>query len=223
MNELIVVFQSLLVGFFALFCLRLGKSALTSYICIVILCANIFVLQQIDFFSFTITSSDAFAVGAVIGLNLLQEYHGKELAKKAINYSFVFGLFFLGASQVHLLFTPSVFDTTHSSYMTLFSHTPRIIISSFLVFYLVQKIDVKIFSKIKERFVSFPLSIRIFMSVFCSQLLDTVLFSCFALYGIVENIFDIIVVSFSIKLFITVVSAPITSFSKYWVKKNVTI
>lgn len=223
MNESLIICQSLLVASFALFCLRLGKAALMSFISVVFLFANVFVLKQIDFLFFIITCSDAFTIGTVIGLNLLQEYYGKDAAKKAIDYSFIFGLFFLLISQIHLFFVPSVVDITHQSYVVLFYHTPRIIISSYIVFYFVQKIDIKLFSMIKNRFRTLPLAIRVFMSVFFSQLLDTVLFSFLALYGLVASIFDIIIVSFCIKLLIMALSSSVISFSKYWVKKDASV
>lgn len=218
MNELLFFTHIFLVIGSLFFALRWGKEALFVFISLMAVLANFFVLKQIEFFSFIITCSDVFAVGALLGLNLLQEYFGKEEAKKAVGISFLSLIFFLVMANVHLLYTPSSFDTTQDSYKQLLGPSWRIVLSSLLVFFIVQKMDVLFFGFLKKLFQSKYLAIRMMISLLISQLLDTILFSYFGLYGIVESIFDIILISFFVKVTIILLGAPITSWAKRWVK-----
>lgn len=213
MNELLFLTHILLVVGFVLISLRLGKGALIALIAIQGILANVFVVKQMSLFGFAVTCSDVFAIGAILSLNLLQEYFGKESARQAITVSFLSLLFFACMAQVHLLYAPTSFDATQSAFQTIFSSTPRIVFASIAVFYLVQQIDLRLFSLLKGKF---PL--RVAISLLASQLLDTVLFSFLGLYGLVEALFDVILVSFLIKCLIIAASAPFVVFSKKLVK-----
>jgi len=208
----------LVVIAFVLVSLRLGKSALISVIALQGVLANLFVVKQMSLFGFAVTCSDVFAIGCILSLNLLQEYFGKEAAKQATRVSLIALLFFAFASQIHLLYAPTPFDHTQTAFSTIFSASPRLIFASIFTFYLVQKFDVRFFGFLKGR-----LPIRIAISLVMSQLLDTVLFSFLGLYGFVESIFDIILVSFLIKCLIIAVSSPFVAFSKRFVKDELPI
>lgn len=213
MNELILIFHVAAVLVFALMALRLGKSSLIALIALQGVLANLFVVKQMALFGFSVTCSDVFAIGGILSLNLLQEYFGKEAAKEAVRISFLALLFFGAMSQIHLLYVPTAFDGTQGAFQTIFSSSLRIVAGSIATFYLVQKFDVHFFGLLKGK-----LPVRIAISLFCSQLLDTVLFSFLGLYGIVESIFDVVLVSFLIKCLIIGASSPFAAFSKKVVK-----
>ena len=84
MNELFFIIHTIIIAGFALGSLALGSSALVAFVCLSCVLANLFVIKQITLFGLTATSADAFTVGATIGLNLLQEYFGKEIAKREV-------------------------------------------------------------------------------------------------------------------------------------------
>lgn len=213
MNELIFFFQILAAAGSILGALRLGKSALVALIALQGVLANLFVVKQIALFGLSVTCSDVFAIGAMLSLNLLQEYFGKETAKQAIRISLLLLLFFTLVSQIHLLYIPTPLDTTHTSFSTLLSSSPRLLFSSLATFYLVQQLDLRLFSHLKG-----PLITRLSLSLLISQLLDTTLFSFLGLYGLVESLFDIILFSFLIKCIIIAASAPLALLSKRFVK-----
>lgn len=200
MNELIFFIQTLLIVFFALWALKIGSGALTAWVSIQALLANLFVLKQIDLFGLNVTASDAFAIGSLLGLNLLQEYDTKENAQKATWICFFFMLFFAVISQLHLLYRPSSFDHTQAAFLALLSPSPRLLMASMTVFFIVQQIDVRFFSFLKQRFPRWSFSVRSACTLVLSQFLDTFLFSFSGLYGLVASLFDIILVSFLIKL-----------------------
>ena len=215
MNELIFLFHILFVMGFGLAALRLGKEALIAWIAIQTILANLFVVKQIFFFGFEVTCSDVFAIGCLFGLNLLQEYFGRKSAQKATWVCFFAMVFFALMSQFHLLYTPSVHDTTQNAFFTVLSATPRLLLASLATFMLVQQIDLRIFRKLSAHIPSFALRSGISLSL--SQLLDTVLFSMLGLYGIVSSLFDVIFMSFILKMVIVLAMTPLTLFSRKFV------
>ncbi|NGX34249.1 MAG: hypothetical protein K1060chlam1_00600 [Candidatus Anoxychlamydiales bacterium] len=219
MNEILFLAHILLVILFLLVALRLGKNYLLVFAAIQALIANLFVIKQIDLFTKTVTTTDVFIIGAIFSQNLLQEYFGKEVAIKTIKISFFSMLFFLVMSKIHLLYTPSLLDTTHSSFENILSSTPRIVISSISAFFITQRLDIYFFSFLKKIFNQKFLPLRMGISSIVVQFIDTVLFSFLALWGIVDHIFDIILFSFIIKSLVIIFSVSFMRFSKYFMKK----
>jgi len=66
MNEFLFIAQSFLIVGFALGAMKLGSSALVSWVAVQALIANLFVLKQITLFGFNITASDGFASAACL-------------------------------------------------------------------------------------------------------------------------------------------------------------
>ncbi len=197
----------LVVGFAWYFC-YLGQSALTAWIAILSLLANLFVLKQIDFMGFNATASDVFAIGSLLGLNLLQEKYGRKATQQAIWASFSGLVFFAVMTQIHLSYIPSVYDQSQEAYSFLLTPAPRIMISSLLTFLVVDQFDAKLYGYLRQRFPAISMILVSSLTMGCSQLLDTVLFSFLGLYGVVAAISQIIMVSYSIKLLAIVNTVP---------------
>lgn len=202
MNESIFFLEVFLILSFAFLALKLGKQALTAWVAAQALIANLFVLKQINLFGLDVTATDAFAIGSLLGLNLLQEHHGKEEATKATWICFFFMFFFAIVSQLHLIYQPSFHDTSQHAYQSILSASPRLLIASMSVFFIVQRMDIRLFEFLKNKWPNANFSTRATSSMVISQLLDTILFSYFGLYGIVASVFNIIIISFLIKLIV---------------------
>jgi len=212
MNELIFVFQSFLIIGFALLALKIGKEAVIAWVAIQALIANLFVLKQITLFGLDVTASDAFAIGSLLGINFLQEYYCREDAQKATWICFFFMTFFVLASQLHLYYQPSTFDNSHSAYQTLLSPAPRLLFASMTVFFAVQQFDIRFFAFLKSYLPRASFAWRSALALAVSQFLDTLLFSMAGLYGIVESILNIVIISYVVKL---LVIAAFSSFIKW--------
>lgn len=218
MNEFIFIIHIICVLGFGLWAFRLGKEALISWVAIQTLLANLFVIKQISFLGFEVTCSDVFAIGCLMGLNLLQEYFDRESAKKAGWICFFSMLFFAVMAQFHLGYRPSTHDTTQSSFITILSTSPRLLVASLATFLIVQQVDLRLFRRLSSKLPSFAL--RSGISIGLSQLLDTFLFSFLGLYGIVNSLFDIVLMSFLIKLAIIFLMTPFTTFAKRCLPSN---
>jgi uncharacterized integral membrane protein (TIGR00697 family) len=213
MNEMVFFGHIALVVTSGILTLRkFGAMGLTVLVSLQALFANLFVVKQMALFGLTVSCSDVFAIGCILCLNLLQEFFGKEAAKKAMNIAFLSMVFFAIMSQIHLFYSPSPVDQTHSAFAKIFSSTPRIIAASIAVFYLVQQIDIRVFSYLQTK-TNFPL--RLTLSLILSQTLDTVLFSYLGLYGIVSPLFDIILISLFVKFLTIAMTTPFTRWMRY--------
>lgn len=215
MNEILFLLEILVIVAFTWRINRLGASALTAWISILALTANLFVLKQIQLFGLNVTASDPFIIGSFLGLNALQEHYGKLEAKKASEACLLFLLFFALAAQVHLGYKPNTFDTTHSAYLTLLTPSLRLMIASTSVFFITQQFDIFFFSFLKKAMPQRSFALRAGVSLVASQLLDTVLFSMAGLYGMVESVLDIMVMSFAVKCGAILVSSPFLK----WVRR----
>lgn len=214
MNEIVFIAHSLIIGCFTLAALRSGKYALVALVTLQAVLANLFVLKQHMLFGLNATCADAYTIGAVVGLNLLQEYYGKKITQRAIGISFGALIFYAVMSQFHLMYSPSEIDFAHGHYAALLGFMPRITIASFTSYFIVQQIDYFIFGTLKNFFGGKYLIWRYYASICMCQLIDTVLFSFLGLYGILDNIGDIIIFSYIIKLAAILLATPVVLLSK---------
>lgn len=214
MNELIFIIHTIIIALFALGSLALGSNALVAFVCTQCILANLFVVKQITLFGFTATCSDAFTVGATIGLNLLQEYFGKDIAKKTIGINFFLLIFYAIVSQLHLFYTPHSADIMQQHFVPLLQFMPRIVIASFSVYFIAQMADYYLYGILKKIFHNKYIILRNYASIAICQLLDTVLFSFLGLYGIIDNIGEVIIISYLIKLISIIIATPFVGLSR---------
>jgi len=214
MNEIIFFIQVFGIFVFAIGALKLGKSSLTAWVTIQALIANLFVLKQITLFGFNVTASDAFAIGSLLGLNFLQEHYGEKEAKQTSWICFFYMLFFVFVSQLHLLYQPNIFDTAQSSFEHILSPAPRLLFASMSIFFIVQQIDIRIFTSLKKSFPNLGFTGRITIALIITQFLDTILFGFVGLYGIVASVIDITIVSLAIKFIVIFCITPLLKLAK---------
>lgn len=212
MNELLFLAAIILVSSAALAALKFGKEALITLIGVQWVLANLFVTKQITLFGFEATASDALAVGATLCLNLVQEYFGKKYARKAIAIGFGSTLFYSALAFMQLMYLPSTLDNMHPHFCALLAPMPRLIVASMTTYLIVQWCDYKLYGLLKN--IS-SLTLRNYISVGSTQLLDTILFSFLGLYGLVSPLGSIIMVSYGIKVAVILLAAPFISMSRY--------
>lgn len=214
-NEFIFLAQTLILGLFALFALRIGKSALVGFICLMCVLSNLFILKQVTLFGFAATSCDAYAIGAVLGLNLLQEYYGKAVAQKAIVTSFILLVCYSIMAYLQLLYLPNEYDTAQAAYQSILGIMPRIAAASLVVYLFVQYVDSLLYAKLHDMTQGNYLVARVWISLIITQLLDTILFSFLGLYGLVDNLVELICISYAIKLIAIALAGPCVAASKW--------
>ncbi len=208
-NELIFLVHALFIATATAVASAWSATALTVLVSLLCVLMNLLVTKQIVLFGLTVTCTDALTVGATLSLNLLQEYWGQAKAQRAIYVSFAAALVTVVLTQLHLLYAPSAVDTMHTHAAALFGFMPRIMTASLFSYFLAQQIDYRLYGWLRRGRQSRGLGWRNAASISVSQLADTVIFSFAGLYGIVENVSDIIIVSYAIKLCVIAASVPL--------------
>jgi len=224
MNELIFFIYCLVIVTANLIALKISKEALMSLISVEAILINLFVLKEITLFGFVATASDALTVGISLGINLLQEYYGKETAQNTIIISIYCAIFYIIASQFHLAYSPTLFDTSSIHFNALLSVSPRIVCASIFVYYLAQNLECHLYGYLSKKFVGLHFIFRNYISVSITQLIDTILFSFLGLWKLTSAfnslfvICQIIIISYIIKLVAILLSASYLSFAKKFIK-----
>ena len=214
MNELIFIIYCLVVVLSLLCALRLSKEALITLISLFWVLANLFITKQIYLCRMTATSSDALVIGALLGLNLLQEYYGNATARSSISISFFALVFYTIVSLLHCAYIPHPSDHMHALFKTILSPMPRILIASGTTFVLTQYLSYTLYGLLKRHLQSYMVT-RNIISISVSQLFDTVVFTFLGLYGTVAHPGQIILVSYGIKMLTLLFSAPFSCLSRY--------
>lgn len=214
-NELIFLFHAFLTAFGVTCAFFLSKEALIALIAAYSILSNIFITKQIMLLGCHATATDAFTIGSVLGLNIINEYYGKKAA-----FTTLYGVFFANMALVlfswlHLIYLPSEFDTCHTHFQYIFSSTPRIIIASLCAYLISQYIETHLYAWLKEKTNGSIFILRNCFTLPVSQFIDTILFTVIALYGIAHNIADIIMISYAIKLLTIIADVP----ALYLIKK----
>lgn len=208
-NELIFIFQLLTIVSAIAISSFLGCAILIGTILMQSVLANLFILKQINLFGLEVTATDAYAVGAMLGLNLLRELYGKKLVKKTIGFLFGALIFYVICCYIHLAFIPSVNDYMHGNYCALLEITPRLLFASLCSFFLSQVLDYFLYGFLRTYYKNYLLMAN-YGSLLISQFFDTLLFSYLALGGIVSSVGEIIFFSYSIKIFVILTITPLT-------------
>jgi len=123
-------------------------------------------------------------------------------------------IFYIIASQIHLLYIPSVYDSSAIHYTAILKHMPRITITSMIVTLSMMYLNRVLYGFLQKKFKGKYMLPRFFSTIFFTQALDTTLFAFIALYGIIENLRDIIILSTTIKVATATLAIPAIAYIK---------
>lgn len=213
-NVWILIFQVIVISGISLLCLRLGEKTLNSWLCLLAVAMNLFVIKQITLFGMEVTATDALAVGYLLGLVLIQEYYGTQSARRHVLISFICSFGFLFLSFCQCIYLPNQFDMAHSYFMAILSPMPRLFAASFISFLIIQMVDISIFQWLRKKLNGSWFTGRAGICLVISQVLDTIIFSYAGLYNLVPNLGHVMIVSFIIKIIVIILSLPFAKLSK---------
>ncbi len=219
-NEITFLLQSVCISLFAIGALKLGKEALVAFMGACWILGNLFVTKQATFFGLNAITSDAFAVGASLSITLLQEYYGSHVAHKAIKIGLYIAFFFAVVSQIHVAYVPNCYDWTHLHFEPLLATIPRIVFTSFFVGMISQSLNLFLFEKFTQLLGDRLFGVRLFCALALSQIADTTLFACIALYGTVHSLAHVIFFSSIIKCISIALCVPLVQFCRTYIKKT---
>jgi len=154
--------------------------------------------------------------------DVVTEVYGKARAKSIIRI----GLYVLIGLAAYTLLAISLppasrFATSNAAYNQIFAKSLRITLASIVAFFLAERLDVYIFSKIREKLGTKKLWLRNNFSNFLGQLFDTIIFMFLAFFtpGSFWFIVSLIWPYWLLKCFMSVIETPLTYLGVSWLKK----
>lgn len=191
------------------------KEGLIVWVSVAMVSANILVTKNINILNLSATLGNILFASTFLATDILNEKHTFEDSKKAISLGIVSVVLFTVATQISLLFKANELDLVNDSLKTLFSINLRVSISSIVMCYLSNLLDIYLFEKIKKK-VPNKLWLRNNVATIISNCLENYLFTIFAFIGI-YNFNDIIIIATTttiIEIIIAICDTPFLYLSK---------
>jgi uncharacterized integral membrane protein (TIGR00697 family) len=170
-----------------------GKAGLQVAIATAIILANLQGPKLTIIFGMQTSLGVIFYSSIFFATDVLSENYGKAEANKAVRMGFAVSVIVLIMLSLALLYLPSDRPGTaeysasiHNAFATIVNFTPRFIFGSLLAYYVSQSFDVWIFHKIKQATGERWLWLRNNLSTMSSQIVDTLIYSLVAWWGIVD-------------------------------------
>lgn len=228
-NELLLILSVFFIfGMNVLFFRFFGSKGLYLWTVIATITANIEVLILVEAFGMEQTLGNILFASTFLCTDIASEIYGKKVANDIVNVGIITGCVFMLMTQVWFLYTPSSNDISFEHMAKIFGNTPRLIITGLLVYGICQKFDVWIYEKwwkLTKRYFGNKkkyLWIRNNGSTLISQLLNTVLFTLGAFYGIYDRSSLLMIMQSSYLIFV-VLSLCDTFFvylARYWYERR---
>jgi len=170
-----------------------GKAGLQVAIATAIILANLQGPKLTIIFGMQTSLGVIFYSSIFFATDVLSENYGRAEANKAVRMGFAVSLIVLIMLSLALLYLPSTNPETaaysssiHEAFATIVNFTPRFIFGSLLAYYVSQSFDVWAFHKIKQMTGERWLWLRNNVSTMSSQVIDTLIYSLVAWWGIVD-------------------------------------
>ncbi|MEL7185454.1 MAG: queuosine precursor transporter [Pseudomonadota bacterium] len=170
-----------------------GKVGLQVAIAVAIILANLQGPKLTMIFGIETSLGVIFYSSIFFATDVLSENYGRAEANKAVRMGFVVSIIVLVMMSLALLYQPSTNPNTagfsneiHGAFATIVNYTPRFIFGSLLAYYVAQTFDVWAFHRIRRITGDRWLWLRNNLSTMSSQLLDTLIYSLVAWWGLVD-------------------------------------
>lgn len=205
-----------------------GTKGLYCWTVLATIAANIEVLILVEAFGVQQTLGNVLFASTFLVTDILSEVAGKKEADRAVNIGILTSVSFIVISQSWLLYLPDESDYVFPGIQTVFSNTPRVMLAGLIVYAIVQKFDVWLYHKWwaltnkrcgdNRRY----LWLRNNGSTLVSQLLNSILFSLGAFWGIYDpkTLVHIIAVSYVIFIVTSLADTPIVYLARHIAEKR---
>ena len=218
MNNVLLIFINIIVTFSLVILIEkvFKKEGLYVWAAIALIMANILECQTVGLFNgFTSTCGNVLFASVFLATDIMSEKYGSEYSKKAIRLAVVAMIAFTVIMQIGLLFTPDETDFAHESMATLFGLNLRISISSIVMFFISNNLDIFLFEKIKKKLPN-QLWLRNNAATMISNVLENYFFIFFAFVGLydIPTMLNIATTISVVEIVIAVFDTPFLYISK---------
>lgn len=191
------------------------KEGLYVWISVALITANILVAKNIDILGLQATLGNILFASTFLATDILSEKYSTKESRKAINLGICAVILFTIATQFSLLFKPNNLDMVNDSLKNIFTFNLRISISSIVMCYLSNMLDIIVFEKIKKKIPN-KMWVRNNIATIISNCLENYLFTIFAFIGIydLKTIFAIATTTTILEIMIAICDTPFLYLSK---------
>lgn len=190
--------------------------------------ANIEVTILVSAFGMEQTLGNVLFASSFVITDILSENVGKDAANKAAKLGIFVTAVFIVLTRSWMLYTPAEADIVMDGVRTLFGNTPRIMTASLVVFAAVQLFDVWMYHKLwnftSAKFGNSQkyLWLRNNIATLTSQLINTVLFTLGAFWGIypTDVLLNIMLSSYVIYIVTSLCDTPVVYIARYMKKSG---
>lgn len=230
-NEILLILSILIIYSLVLFWFFFfGEKGLLCFTVFATILANIEVSLVIEAFGLEQTLGNVLFGASFLTTDIVSELYGKKNSKNIVMMNIVIAICFMLISKSWLFYDLKFDNDITKGFHSIFSGTPRIIISSLIVYAISQFFDVFMYHKwwnITEKLTGNKrkfLWLRNNGSTLLSQLINAFLFNIFAFYGVFENdvIFNIFLSSYIVFIVTSILDTPIIYIARYLHEKNLT-
>lgn len=188
MHNILLIFINILVTFSLVLLIEkmFKKEGLYVWAAIALIMANILECQTVGLFKgFTATCGNVLFASVFLATDIMNEKYGAEYSKKAIRLAVFAMIAFTIIMQIGILFKPDTTDMAHTAMKDLFSLNLRISISSIVMFYISNNLDIFLFEKIKKKLPN-KLWVRNNVATIVSNVLENYFFIFLAFVGLYD-------------------------------------
>ena len=227
-NELLLIGSVILIYGAVLVAYRIfGKIGMYVMTVIATILANIEVLMLVEGFGMEQTLGNVMFASTYLVTDILSENEGKKSAARAVWLGVFTSVIMLLFTQYWMLYTPAETDWAREHITAIFSSTPRLLAASFAGYVVSQRFDVWLYHKWwdftskktgdSKRF----LWLRNNGSTLISQIVNTVIFTTIAFFGMYETktFISIMLSSYVIYIFTSLLDTPIVYIAR-WMKNK---
>ncbi len=225
-TNILIWFLMLVTNFFCIIYAykAFGKLGLYIWVPISTIVANIQVVMLVNIFGLNSTLGNILYAGGFLITDILSENYGKKSAQLAVKIGFFSLVATTLIMQIAIHFIPlSAGIEIFNSVKNIFQLLPRLAIASLTAYLVSQFHDVWLYEVIRNKFPSRKfIWLRNNGSTMISQVLDNIIFSIIAFYGIFPNsvVFEIFISTYVIKFIVSICDTPFVYLADYLYKNK---
>ncbi len=199
-----------------------GKIGLLIWIPISCMIANIQVTKNVILFGFEATLGNIVYSTSFLATDILNEFYSENDAKESVGFGFFALVAMTVLMQMALFFKPSSTDIAQESLQTIFGLMPRIAVGSLIAYLLSNYHDVWAYNFWRRKTSGKHLWLRNNFSTFVSQLIDTVVFTLIAFWGVYDTavLLQIMASTYLLKWIVALCDTTMIYLARYWVKRG---
>lgn len=196
-----------------------GRTGLFIWIPVSVILANIQVTKTVVLFGLEATLGNIVYATSFLATDILSECYGKKDAARAVGIGFFSLVVMTVLMNMAIIFIPAESDFVQESMTTIFALMPRIALGSLIAYVISQVHDIHAFDYWKRKLPgSRWLWLRNNASTMVSQLIDTLLFTMIAFYGVFpwSVLWQIMLTTYVLKWVVAALDTPFMYLAKHW-------